>query len=110
MFQYLYEWIQDMSVYLILITAVFYALPDSSYKKYVRFFTGIVLIFIMAAPVLKILGADTQVMNFYKSREYEKKIEEMEKAAQYLEGSGDEKGAEGIGDIEVGEIQIDEDR
>lgn len=110
MFRYLYEWIQNLSVYLVLITAVFYALPDSGYKKYVCFFTGMVLIFIMAAPVLKILGADTQVMNFYKSREYEKKIEEIEKAAQYLEGFGYEKDTDGTGDIEVEEIQIDEER
>lgn len=110
MFRYLYEWAQDLSVYLILITAVFYALPDSGYKKYVRFFTGLVLIFMMAAPVLKVLGSDAQVMNFYKSREYEKKVEEMEKAAQYLEGFRYEKGADGIGDIEVGEIQIDEEK
>ena len=62
----------------------------------------------MAAPVLKILGTDGQVMNFYKSREYEKKIEEMEHAAQYLERYGYEEA--GIGDIEVEEIQVDEER
>lgn len=109
MFRYLYEWAQDLSVYLILITAVFHALPDSGYKKYIRFFTGLVLVFMMAAPVLKILGSDGQVMNFYKSREYEKKIEEMEHAAQYLERYGYEEEA-GIGDIEVEEIQADEER
>ena len=44
MFEYLYEWTQNIAFYLILTTAVFHALPATSYKKYIRFFTGMILI------------------------------------------------------------------
>lgn len=123
MFHYLYEWAQDLAVFLILITAVLNALPDSGYKKYIRFFTGLVLTFMMLTPVLKVLGTDGQIMNFYKSRKYEEKVEEMEKAAQYFEeyiseadaesisaAEGEKEGGGGIRSIEVEEIQTDEDR
>lgn len=110
MFRYLYEWIQDLAVYLILITALLHALPDSGYKKYIRFFTGLVLTFMMLTPVLKILGADGQIMNFYKSREYEKRIEEMENAAWNLEAFETEESTGETGSIEVEEIQTDEER
>lgn len=123
MFHYLYEWAQDLAVFLILITAVLNALPDSGYKKYIRFFTGLVLTFMMLTPVLKVLGTDGQIMNFYKSRKYEEKVEEMEKAARYFEeyiseadaesmsaAEGEKEGGGGIRSIEVEEIQTDEDR
>lgn len=122
MFHYLYEWAQDLAVFLILITAVLNALPDSGYKKYIRFFTGLVLTFMMLTPVLKVLGTDGQIMNFYKSRKYEEKVEEMEKAAGYFEeyiseadaesifAAGGEKEGGGIRSIEVEEIRTDEDR
>lgn len=123
MFHYLYEWAQDLAVFLILIIAVLNALPDSGYKKYIRFFTGLVLTFMMLTPVLKVLGTDGQIMNFYKSRKYEEKVEEMEKAARYFEeyiseadaesmsaAEGEKEGGGGIRSIEVEEIQTDEDR
>lgn len=123
MFHYLYEWAQDLAVFLILITAVLNALLDSGYKKYIRFFTGLVLTFMMLTPVLKVLGTDGQIMNFYKSRKYEEKVEEMEKAARYFEeytseadsesisaAEGEKEGGGGIRSIEVEEIQTDEDR
>lgn len=86
MFQELYEWMQDISVYLVLTAAVLYALPGSEYKKYIRFFTGMVLILMILTPVFRLFGMEDQVTNFYKSREYEAKIEEIENATEYLYG------------------------
>ena len=56
MFDYLYEWLRDISYYLILVTAVTYVLPSNAYRKYIRFFTGLVLILILMAPMLQLLG------------------------------------------------------
>ena len=86
MFQELYGWMQDISVYLVLTIAVLYALPGSEYKKYIRFFTGMVLILMILTPVFRWLGMEDQVTNFYKSREYEAKIGEIENATEYLYG------------------------
>ena len=39
----IYNWLEQLACYLILVTAVLHALPDSGYKKYIRFFTGLIL-------------------------------------------------------------------
>ena len=56
MFDYLYEWIQNIAFYLVLVTAVLHAVPDKGYQKYIRFFTGLVLILMIVTPVLRLFG------------------------------------------------------
>lgn len=58
MFGNLYEWLKDVSFYLILVTAVLYVLPSNSYRKYIRFFTGLVLIILLLNPVLSLFGME----------------------------------------------------
>ena len=69
MFRYLYEWAQDLSVYLILITAVFHALPDSGYKKYIRFFTGLILMLLLLTPFLSLTGSGEIFQELYHGYE-----------------------------------------
>ena len=116
MFQYLYEWTQNLAFYIVLITVVLHAVPDSGYKKYIRFFTGMVLILMMVTPIFRIFGKDSQIMNFYKSREYETKLREIENASDYfkdfdsadiLKEAEESTGEQDINDIRVEEIQIE---
>lgn len=107
MFRYLYEWTQDLAFYLVLTTAVLHVLPDSDYRKYIRFFTGIILILLVAAPVMKLFGADSQIGNFYHSREYEARMEEIERAAESLEGFDTDGILEGL-EGELGEMRSEE--
>ncbi|MCI8503803.1 MAG: stage III sporulation protein AF [Dorea sp.] len=116
MFQYLYEWTQNLAFYIVLITAVLHAVPDSGYKKYIRFFTGMVLILMMVTPIFRIFGKDSQIMNFYKSREYETKLREIENVSDYfkdfdsadiLKEAEESTGEQDINDIRVEEIQIE---
>lgn len=90
MFQRIYEWLREICIFLVLTTAVLHALPGDEYKKYVRFFTGLVLILMAIGPVLSLFGEDSPVLNFYKGRQYEEKLEEMEREAQSLYGAGEE--------------------
>ena len=69
---------QNLAFYMVLATVVLYAVPDSGYKKYIRFFTGMVLILMIITPIFRIFGMDSYVVNFYRSREYEEKIREIE--------------------------------
>ena len=84
MFRYFYEWAQNLAFYMVLVTVVLHAVPDSGYKKYIRFFTGMVLILMILTPIFKIFGMDSQIVNIYKSREYEAKLREIEEATDYL--------------------------
>ena len=47
MFTYIYDWIKNLVFYLILMTMLMQIIPDSDYKKYIRFFTGLVLILLV---------------------------------------------------------------
>lgn len=115
MFENLYEWIQKIAFYLVLITAVMQAVPNKEYKKYIRFFTGLVLILMLLTPILKVFGTEVGAADFYESPEYKQVLQEYEMSLKELEGAENEGevGAEEteeesrMGEIRVEEIQID---
>lgn len=81
MFDYIYEWLRNISYYLILVTAVCYVLPSASYRKYIRFFTGLVLISMLLAPVINLIGRNSfqgeEMIRKYEA-EIEQKISQLE--------------------------------
>ena len=101
----LYQWLQDLAVYLILVSAILQALPQESYQKYIRFFSGLVLIILLM----------TDMEDSFRSRVQEQNMEQ--ESASFLEEIR-EKQEEGKGEmtleteekeqIEVEEIQIGE--
>ena len=110
MFDYLYGWLQNISYYLILVTAVTYVLPSNSYRKYIRFFTGLVLIMMLLTPILHLLGmnvSEGEVMFEKYEAELQKtlpdfinNVNEFEsKDNEYMENAN-------IQDIEVEDIVI----
>ena len=88
MLEYLYQWIENIAFYLIIFTVAIQMIPNNSYKKYIQFFTGLILIIMLAGPILKIFGTEQDFREFYKSAEYQQKVREIEEATKYLEGIG----------------------
>lgn len=101
MVTYLYEWLQNLAFYLVLVTAVIHMLPETGYKKYIQFFTGLVLIILLVSPVLQLLGTDITLADFYQKMEYETEVEQ--KLMEWQQEQVKEKNNE----IEVEEIQIE---
>ena len=58
MLDYLYEWIQRVAYYMILVTLIMQATAGEGYRKYIRLFTGIILILFILSPVIRLLGLD----------------------------------------------------
>ena len=56
MIAFFYQWLQNIAFYLILITAIIQIIPNHSYKKYIRFFTGLILIVMLSEPIMKAIG------------------------------------------------------
>lgn len=114
---YLYEWIGNLAVYMVLVTAAIQVIPGVGYKKYIRFFTGLILILMIMSPILKIFGMDGGFKDLYDSEAYRRQVQKIEDATSYLgdvkiedylgeEGILDE-GEEGrVDDIKVEEIQV----
>ncbi len=87
MFQYIYEWIHNLSVYLILMTAVLQVLPTEKYKKYIQFYMGLVVILLLCAPVIKIMGLEENYIanyQYYSEESYENILEEIKHETEYL--------------------------
>lgn len=81
----LYAWIQDLTVYLIMVTAVMQVIPGKDYKKYIRFFTGLVLILLILTPVLKLTGMYGTFGKLYQDQKYEMEQKEKEALIEKLE-------------------------
>lgn len=82
MFERLYEWILNLSIYLIVTAAAMHAIPGKEYTKYVRFFSGLVLILLLFTPVLRLTGMEEEFLDLYRSREYEAQKQEIENAQE----------------------------
>ena len=80
MLDYIYQWIENVAFYMVLVVAVIQMIPGESYKKYIRFFVGMILILMLATPLLKLFG-----MSEFQNAEYQKEFEEIENAAKYME-------------------------
>ena len=69
MLEYIYEWMENIAFYMVLVTAVMHLLPDSDYQKYVRFFTGLTLVVLLLTPVSGLFGIDEELKNISQNRD-----------------------------------------
>lgn len=60
-----YSWVKNIAFYLILVAMLTHILPNSNYKKYVKFFTGLLLVIIVISPVIKLLQAEDTLDQSY---------------------------------------------
>lgn len=84
MVESVYEWLKNIVFYLMIATAVLEVLPGNSYRKYIRFFTGMVLIMLFLEPVLGLTGVKDIFSEFYHDYTYEQERREAEKQQEYL--------------------------
>lgn len=61
----LYQWIKNLGVFYILFTAVLHLVPDKKYERFVRFFMGILLIFMMCTPLFALFGKTSELMESF---------------------------------------------
>lgn len=91
MIAYIYEWMENIAFYLVILVAIMQMIPQNSYQKYIRFFAGMILILMLAGPILRIFG-----MTELQSTAYQNAWREIEDATGYMERIIREEGA--IGD------------
>ena len=64
MVQECYDWVWKLAGYLIFMTAVLQLVPGEKDRKYIHFFTGLVLIILIASPVIKFFTSDDLFVQF----------------------------------------------
>lgn len=102
MFAYLYQWLQNLAFYLVVITAVLQMIPNHEYRKYIRFFTGLVLIVMLSEPLIQAVGMGMGFSDVYENAQYRQTLREIEEKTKYLK----DVSLEGLEGIQVEEIQI----
>lgn len=104
MFELFFGWIRDLSVYLITAAALLYAVPGEEYRKYIRFYSGLVLVLLLITPVIKIFGMESTFSEIRRDLEEEmriteEKMSEQEKTFDFL--VTDTSGEQGIAGDEI---------
>ena len=76
----IYEWVKNLSFYLVLVTALLQMLPDSDYRKYIRFFTGLVLIALLLTVLKTVHAGDlkTEILQDADWQEFQDKLQKTE--------------------------------
>ena len=78
-------WIKNIAFFLVMVTAVIQLIPDNSYRKYIRFFMGLVLALTLLRPVLRMLGKEDAFRDGIAYEAFRQDMEEAQFDLGYLE-------------------------
>ncbi|RGD03588.1 stage III sporulation protein AF [Lachnospiraceae bacterium AM25-11LB] len=88
MLSQLYSWLQNVVCYFFLLTVVMNLLPDDSYKKYIRYYMGLLLILTFLSPIFQITDMGQKLESYIESFEgVEIEAQEWEEKAEAWEQS-----------------------
>lgn len=78
MFEFISQWLKNITFYYIIVTLILQMTPTQEYKKYIQFFTGLILILLLAEPVLSLTEMGVSIES------YEEQMQQFEEAISYL--------------------------
>ncbi|MEY8353067.1 stage III sporulation protein AF [Lachnospiraceae bacterium 54-53] len=73
----LFEWIRNITYYLIFVTVAVNLLPNKKYEKYIRFFAGMVLILLVLKPITGGLRLDDTLAYYFEAISLKKEAGEL---------------------------------
>ena len=74
-----YQWISSILCFLIFITMVIALLPAKKYEKYIRFFTGMMLILLVISPLTKGLRLEDRIAYYFETITFQKESQDLER-------------------------------
>lgn len=74
---FLYDWVKNLAVFMILISVIRNLLPKSNYEKYVRLFTGMLAVLLVMNPLFQLLGMQDSIDDLFSLDIYSQEMEEM---------------------------------
>ena len=72
-----YGWVKNIIYYMIFLSVVNNLLADSKYGKYIRFFSGMVLILLVVSPFTGGLHLDEQISSMFKSISFQNDTDDL---------------------------------
>ncbi|MDO5293102.1 MAG: stage III sporulation protein AF [bacterium] len=84
--EYIYQAVKNIIIFMLLITVLSNLLGQSSYKKYINIFVGLVLIIIVVTPILKLINSNQKVDQYFNKNLYKLNASDM---TEQLNGADD---------------------
>lgn len=92
--EFLFEWVKNLAVCMILFSTILHILPKSHFEKYIRFYTGLLVLILVIRPLLYAFSLDTSLVQ--KFQHYMEQMEDDSLKRQMEDV--DKKRKEGITD------------
>lgn len=73
----LYSMVKNIIIYLIMMTVIMNLIGNSSFKKYIQIFSGIILIIIVVLPIINIFKASDKLSYYFNLNELQVNTNEM---------------------------------
>lgn len=84
------KWVYNIAAYLILITIILQVIPKR-FRKYISFFTGVLLIMLVISPVAGLFDAGDVLADYFEIEEMRQALSEMEDMIKFTENVSEEK-------------------
>lgn len=73
----LYTWVKNIAYFFILVSVVMNLVPGKQYRKYIKLFTGIILILIILSPVSQLLHLEETLSYYLDLENYQLELEQL---------------------------------
>lgn len=80
-----YTWVKNIVCFYIFMNIIIHLLPRESYRKYVRFFSGMLLMILVATPVLSVLGKEDVLMQKINQAGFFQELDNIKLDTAHLE-------------------------
>ena len=115
MLEQLYEWIRSIAYFMVFSAVLTHLIPGQAYRKYIRFFTGLLLVLLLLHPVMEMLGMGEEFLSVYRGTAYEEELRQIREAGAYLKNIGAESSSQEEAGLageeeETGEEEGDDNR
>lgn len=75
----LYNWVRNLTCYLIFVTVVINLLPDKKYEKYLRFFFGMVFLLLVIQPFTRGFRIEEKISYYFASLSLQNEAADLQK-------------------------------
>lgn len=82
----LYEWVRNITYFLIFMTVITNLLPNKKYEKYIKLFSGMVLVLLVIKPLTGGLKLDQKIAYYFESFSFQKEVDELGTQLLGMEG------------------------
>lgn len=81
----IYQWVENIAFYSVLLVLVMHVLPAGEQKRYVQFFMGLVFMLLIFSPVLRLMGQEEKMADLFQRAAYDQEVEEFLQEQRRLE-------------------------